>query len=110
LFKAASDLVRCCASGEHPPRKYKASGVAKDGSTFQPYLRLVLYHHHLHACGDPLLVTQHIGDIAYGVALTTHAKHFGDKWQWLREHEAMIDWELSEDILEQLRAKCPNFP
>jgi hypothetical protein len=100
-------LVRCCSTGEHPSRIYKISGRARDGTEFLPYLKLGLHHHHLHASGDPLLVTQHIGDAAFGVAVTRHQDYFGDKWQWLREHQAMIDWSLAADILEQIRA-CPD--
>ena len=104
LFKAAVEFVKFCENYEQPARIYKLSGVRKDGSTFEPYLRLALWHHHLHRSGDPLLVTQHVGDKIYGIALTTHGAYFGDEMLWLKQREHLIDWDLCDDIRQQVLA------
>jgi hypothetical protein len=103
LLKAAAQFVKCCESGQNIPRLYKPSGYAKDGSVFEPYVRLVLYHHHLHRSKDPLLVTQHIGEQKIvGIALATHELYFGDKMGWLQDHAEMIDWSLCEDVRDEV--------
>ena len=109
LFKAAAQFLKCCEEGTTPPRIYKPSGFERDGSIFQPYLRLSLWHHHLHKNPDPLLVTQHIGQAIYGIALTTHDAYTrGDKMLWLNEHAHMIDWQLAEDIKKEVLAYVPQ--
>jgi hypothetical protein len=104
LWKAFKEFVECCQSGTHPPRIYKPSGISSDGTAFEPYLRLKLHHHHLHRCGDPLLVTQHIGgDVIEVIALSRHADYLlGDKLAWLRAHVGAITWDGCEDLGELL--------
>src|SRR5271166_5936600 len=76
LAKGLADFIYCCQRDLHPPRIYKRSGMSADGSiACQPYYDLNLHHHHLHRDGDPLLVTQHIGEIIQSVALTTHQEY-----------------------------------
>jgi len=110
LLKAAADFVKCCKGGIAIPRIYKPSGYANDGSAFQPYVRLVLWHHHLHQAGDPLLVTQHIGENSIvGIALTTHAEYFAsDKMLWLQERIEIIDWSASGDVKREVLAYKPS--
>jgi hypothetical protein len=107
LSKALADFVKCQQEGQPTPRIYKQSGIASDGSAFQPYLRLGLWHHHLHRKGDPLLVTQVVGGEIIGVALTTHASFFGDKMLWLQQNNEAIDWTLCGDIRTEVLAYTP---
>jgi len=54
---------------------------------------LRLHHHHLHRDGDPLLITQHIDEDVYGIALATHQDFFReDNMLWLQQHIEIIDW------------------
>jgi hypothetical protein len=109
LSKALDEFVEAVRSGEHPPRVYKKSGVANDGTTFEPYIKLNLHHHHLHRDGDPLLVTQHVGDDVRSVALARHSDYFlGDKMLWLQQNAAAIDWKGCEDIQKQVMAYDPK--
>ncbi|MBX9830051.1 MAG: hypothetical protein K2Y27_34290, partial [Xanthobacteraceae bacterium] len=65
-----------------------------------------LHHHHLHRDGDPLLVTQHVDGVIYGVALATHETYFRkDCMGWLKDHIDAFDWTG----LESLRAKVANY-
>jgi len=106
--KALAEFVKCCEEGRHPPRVYKPSGIARDGTRFEPYLRLSLFHHHLSRKGDPLLVTQHIDDFIFGVAVARHSDHiFGDKMLWLQTHIEAIDWGTCEDLHETVRQYRP---
>src|SRR5712691_4387253 len=108
LRKGAAEFVKCCEKGRAPPRIYKQSGIARDGSVFQPYLRLALWHHHLHRDGEPLLVTQHVGDAIVAVALPSHRTYLtGDKWLWMQQHAQAIDWALCEDIRKEVSAYVP---
>lgn len=108
LFKAAAQFSKCCEEGVDPPRIYKPSGFERNGAIFHPYLILGLHHHHLHNNPDPLLVTQHIGNVIYGIALTTHEVYTrGDKMLFLQVHEHMIDWQIAEEIREQVLAYVP---
>jgi hypothetical protein len=91
LRKALAEFVEAVENGKTPKRVYKPSGVDKKGERFEPYIRLGLWHHHLHPSGEPLLILQKVagddGDEMLGFALTSHADHFdGDKWMWLKEH------------------------
>src|SRR5580693_4126053 len=84
LAKALKDFITACLNDKPPPRKYKASGIAADGSEYYPYVALDLHHHHLHRDGDPLLITQHLDDCIYGIGIATHAEYIhGDKMAWL---------------------------
>jgi hypothetical protein len=86
LSKALVEFVVAVRDGDHPPRIYKRSGIANDGKKFDPYLKLNLYHHHLHRDGDPLLVTQHVGDEIRSVALARHADYvLGDNTRLRRD-------------------------
>jgi len=109
LSKALSEFILAVGNGDHPPRVYKKSGVANDGKTFQPYLRLNLYHHHLHRDGDPLLVTQHVGDEIRSVALARHSNYIlGDKMSWLQRNAEAIEWEGCEDLHDQVKSYAPK--
>src|SRR5215213_225632 len=80
LSKALKEFIFACQHDQPPPRIYKRSGVAANGEEYYPYLALNLCHHHLHRRGDPLLITQHVEGVVYGIALTRHAEYFhGDK-------------------------------
>jgi len=48
LWKNLSEFIACCQADKAPPRIYKRSGIAADGTRFELHLRLELYHHHLH--------------------------------------------------------------
>src|SRR5215467_4650575 len=105
LSKALKAFIEACVEDKTPPRIYKRSGIAADGSEFLPYLELNLHHHHLHADGDPLLITQHVDDRIHGIGFARHADYFhGDKMQWLKDHAHLIDWTglewLRETVLE----------
>jgi hypothetical protein len=90
LGKELRAFVIAITNNEHPPRVYKASGVEP---LYQPYQDLGLHHHHLHRDGDPLLITQHVENEIFGVALATHATYFqGDKMEWLNVNMEAIDW------------------
>jgi hypothetical protein len=90
LGKELRAFAAAITDGSHPPRVYKASGV---DPIFQPYQDLRLYHHHLHRDGDPLLVTQHVENEIYAIALATHETYFrGDKLEWLKQNMEAIDW------------------
>jgi hypothetical protein len=103
LWKGLREFVECCENGTHPPRIYKPSGISSDGTRFEPYIRLKLHHHHLHRNGDPLLVTQHIDDVIYGIALSNHAEYLlGDKLAWLAAHYGAITWQGCDDILQMI--------
>ena len=40
-----------------------------------------------------MLITQHIEDKVYAVALSTHELFFqGDKMQWLKDNAEVLDW------------------
>lgn len=107
--KALADFVECVEHGRHPPRTYKRSGIARDGSRFEPYLRLNLWHHHLHRSGDPLLVVQCSADSIVSVALANHREHLsGDKMLWLRTHADAIDWSDCQDLYEQVMTSPPS--
>lgn len=108
LLKATAEFAKCCEDGTQPPRVYKSSGIARDGEIFQPYMRLKLYHHHLHRSGEPILAVQHVGTDVRGVGVTTHAAYFGDKMLWLQEYEHLIDWESCDDIREAVLAYRPK--
>ena len=110
LSKALKDFIRCQQEGRTPSRIYKPSGAANDGTIFQPYARLVLWHHHLHRRGDPLLITQHIAGAIIVFALTRHAEYFGDKMLWLQQHQSAIDWSGCEDIRAEVVAYAPPQP
>lgn len=85
-------FISAIQNGQHPPRIYKASGIKPK---FAPYAELELHHHHLHRDGDPLLITQHVDDDIYVIALATHKTFFQeDKMQWLKDHADAIDWSL----------------
>lgn len=101
--KALAEFVKCCEAGKPLPRIYKPSGIARDGTRFEPYLRLRLHHHHLGRSGDPLLVTQHVQDDIISIALATHASYLqGDKMSWLQLHIVQIDWTGCEDLRVQV--------
>jgi hypothetical protein len=68
----------------------------------------MIYHHHLHRSGDPLLVVQHVGADICGIGVSTHAAHFGDKMLWLKQHEHLINWDLCEDIRQAVLAYYPK--
>lgn len=110
--KALAQFVKCCQNDEIPPRIYKPSGIARDGSRFEPYLRLRRHHHHLGRNGDPLLVTQHIEadpPEIVSVALATHANHLsGDRWLWLQVHMERIDWTSCEDLRREAEMYAPR--
>ena len=109
LYKAAVEFVQCLESDTHPPRIYKPSGIARDGSIFHPYLRLSLSHHHLHASGDPLLILQLMDGILWGIGISDNNEYvLGDKMLWLKNHADILDWELCEDIEEEVRAYNPQ--
>ena len=111
LYKALGGFVSACQKDQPPPRIYKKSGIAANGTKFQPYLDLNLYHHHLHQGPDPLLVTQNIGNVIASVALTTHAEYFqGDKMLWLQAHADAIDWTGQSKLEAQVRAYKPPKP
>ncbi|MBX9843238.1 MAG: hypothetical protein K2Z80_15660 [Xanthobacteraceae bacterium] len=96
-------FVKACSEGKHPPRIYKPSGAQPP---FAPYQLLDLHHHHLHRDGDPLLVTQHVDGVIYGVALATHETYFRqDCMGWLKEHIDAFDWTG----LESFRAKVASY-
>jgi hypothetical protein len=98
-------FVTAIIKGQHPPRIYKPSGI---NPVFIPYQDLGLHHHHLHRDGDPLLVTQHVDDEIYGVALTTHETYFRqDNMQWLKENADAIDWSLCEYLKAQVMSYDP---
>jgi hypothetical protein len=99
-------FVNAIMNGQHPPRIYKPSGV---NPIFIPYQDLGLHHHHLHRDGDPLLVTQHIDDEVYGVALATHETFFRqDNMQWLKENAEAIDWSSCEYLKKQVINHDPH--
>jgi hypothetical protein len=90
LGKEFKGFASAVTNDEHPPRVYKASGISP---VYLPYQQLGLHHHHLHRDGDPLLITQHIDDDIYGVALATHHTYFQcDKMEWLKANIEAIDW------------------
>jgi len=105
--KALKEFVECLQEGRTPSRIYKPSGFAKDGSVFQPYVLLALWHHHLHRKSDPLLVMQLVHEEIVGVALTRHADYFGDKMLWLQTHIEAINWSLCETLKEEVIAYVP---
>jgi hypothetical protein len=103
------DFIAACTENRPPPRKYKASGIATDGSEYYPYIALNLHHHHLHRDGDPLLITQNIDDCIYGIGVATHAKYIlGDKMAWLKEHVEIIDWTGCEWLKADVIAYEPD--
>jgi hypothetical protein len=109
LWHAAQEFVSALEAGQHPPRIYKKSGVAKDGSTFDAYVRLNLYHHHLHASGDPLLVMQEIDNVVYCFALSNHADYInGDKMLWLRRYREAISWDGCQDLENAVLSYAPK--
>ena len=109
LTKALKSFIEACSAGRQPPRIYKPSGIAADGSEYLPYLRLDLHHHHLHRRGDPLLITQNIDEDIYGIGLARHADYFhGDRMLWLQQHAHMIDWTGCEDLRELVLAHDPQ--
>ena len=109
LLKELSQFVYACENGRHPPRIYKPSGIAKDGSKFEPYLKLKLHHHHLHRSSEPLLVTQHIGEIIQCIALARHEEYTrGDKLLWLKANADAIEWNGCEDIERLVRDYDPD--
>ncbi len=100
LYKALVAFIYACQKDLPPPRIYKKSGIANDGTKFQPYIDLNLYHHHLHQKSDPLLVIQNVNGVIVSVALTSHAEFFqGDKMAWLQKHHEAIDWSGHSDLL-----------
>jgi len=103
LAKNLAAFIEACRENKTPPRIYKRSGIAADGRKFPPYLELNLHHHHLHANGDPLLITQHVDDCIYVIGLARHADYFhGDKMQWLKEHAHQIEWTGLEWLRESV--------
>lgn len=105
LYKALIAFIFACQKDQPPPRIYKKSGIAADGSKFQPYIDLNLHHHHLHQKSDPILVTQNIEGVISSVALTTHAEYFqGDKMLWLQKHSEAIDWSNHPELEAQVAA------
>ena len=108
LSKNLAQFKKCCDAGTHPPRIYKRSGIANDGTRFEPYLILRIWHHHLGRNGDPLLVTQRIDDEHHSIALSTHAAHVhGDKMLWLQQHIKLIEWHGNEELLAKIIAYVP---
>jgi hypothetical protein len=100
-------FISAIRDNQHPPRIYKPSGVSPN---FPPYEDLELYHHHLHRDGDPLLITQHVDDDVYGIALATHQTYFGeDKMQWLKDNAEAIDWTACPILREEVMKYDP-FP
>jgi len=94
--KELKGFIYAIQSGLNPPRIYKASGVAP---SYRPYEMLELHHHHLHRDGDPLLITQHIDNDVYGIALATHETFFRtDNMLWLRQNMEAIDWSGCESL------------
>lgn len=79
LKKNFKQFVECCEQGKDPPRIFKPSGRAANGQVFEPFVKLLLHHHHLHRDGDPLLTLQKLGADLSALALSTHAVYFGDK-------------------------------
>jgi hypothetical protein len=105
LSKNLKAFLEACESDRPPPRIYKRSGIAHDGREYLPYTDLNLHHHHLHSSGDPLLVTQHIDDCIYVIALAKHSDYIhGDKLQWLKDHAHLLDWTGCEHHLEAVKA------
>jgi hypothetical protein len=103
LNKACKEFVASVSTGQHPKRVFKPSGVDKAGDKFGPYIELCLYHHHLDASGEVLLVLQLVNDCYHGIALTTHQNYFWDsKKLWLWENRAAIDWDDCPDLLKKL--------
>jgi hypothetical protein len=99
LSKALKEFALAVAANQHPKRVFKPSGIDRQGSRFEPYLRLGLWHHHLGRNGDPLLVLQQRNDRYTGVALARHADYTtGDKLLWLKTHIEAIDWTDCEDL------------
>jgi len=108
LLKALGEFVACLRDGNHPPRKFKASGTEANGDVFEPYRSLNLYHHHLHRKGDPLIVLQMRGEDLYSIAITTHQDFFrGDRYAWLKCNHAAIDWSECEELYEEVMAYDP---
>jgi hypothetical protein len=104
-----AEFVVALQHDRHPPRVYKRSGIASDGSQFGQYLRLGLHHHHLHRRGDPLLVMQHIHGVIQSVALARHADYIhGDKMMWLQTHAEAIVWDGCEDLERMARTYVPD--
>ena len=99
-------FISAFKNGTHPPRVYKASGVEP---LFAPYQDLGLHHHHLHRDGDPLLITQHIGGVIYGIALSTHEIYFhSDKMQWLKDNAEAIDWSDCPALQKKVLSYNPS--
>ena len=94
-------------AGSAPPRVYKASGIRRDGTRFQPYLDLHLHHHHLGRKGDPLLIVQIVDGAAYGIALARHATYLSNEMAWLRENRAAIDWTGREALRDEVAGYGP---
>jgi hypothetical protein len=111
LSKALTEFIDALANDRHPPRVYKKSGIANDGTRFDPYIKLDLHHHHLNRDGDPLLVTQHVRDEVRSVALARHSDYIlSDKMRWLQQNAEAMEWEGCEDIQQQVAAYRPTKP
>jgi hypothetical protein len=101
-------FITAIRDGHPPARIYKPSGVSP---SFPPYQDLELHHHHLHRDGDPLLITQHVDDAVFGIALATHQTFFReDKMQWLKDHADVIDWSYCPRLHEQVLGYDPSVP
>lgn len=106
--KELKSFIQAIQKGLHPPRIYKPSGTSP--TTYRPYELLELHHHHLHRDGDPLLITQHVDDEIYGIALATHETYFrSDKMLWLKQNIEVIDWTGCEGLRETVAAYEPEW-